>query len=163
MLCNIKNIILQKHQNGGSEVDIKQDRGINKMDTEQNEIEKLSSERAAEEIMLQIEKVGQENFELLTQVKEYEEKIEQLENENEIIKNKLNDYKEIFASISIKENNFRLEEIIRQQSEEISVLRKVNEMYMNFIKFNKGINSLGFIMAVIALLLGVTAFLSVIK
>ncbi len=118
-------------------MDIKQDRGINEMDTEQ--------------------------FELLTQVKEYEEKIEQVENENEIIKNKLNDYKEIFASISIKENNFRLEEIIRQQSEEISVLRKVNEMYMNFIKFNKGINSLGFIMAVIALLLGVTAFLSVIK
>ena len=144
-------------------MDIKQDRGINKMDTEQNEIEKLSSERAAEEIMLQIEKVGQENFELLTQVKEYEEKIEQLENENEIIKNKLNDYKEIFASISTKENNFRLEEIISQQSEEISVLRKVNEMYQNFIKFNKGMNCLGFMIALIALFLGVTAFLSVIK
>ncbi len=144
-------------------MDIKQDRGINEMDTEQNEIEKLSSERAAEEIMLQIEKVGQENFELLTQVKEYEEKIEQLENENEIIKNKLNDYKEIFASISTKENNFRLEEIISQQSEEISVLRKVNEMYQNFIKFNKGMNCLGFMIALIALFLGVTAFLSVIK
>lgn len=144
-------------------MDIKQNRGINEMDTEQNEIEKLSSERAAEEIMLQIEKVGQENFELLTQVKEYEEKIEQLENENEIIKNKLNDYKEIFASISIKENNFRLEEIISQQSEEISVLRKVNEMYQNVIKFNKGMNYLGFMIALIALFLGVTAFLSVIK
>ena len=118
-------------------MDIKQDRGINEMDTEQ--------------------------FELLTQVKEYEEKIEQVENENEIIKNKLNDYKEIFASISTKENNFRLEEIISQQSEEISVLRKVNEMYQNFIKFNKGMNCLGFMIALIALFLGVTAFLSVIK
>ena len=133
------------------------------MDTEQNKIEKLSRERAEEELMLQIAKIGQENFELLTQVKEYEEKIEQVENENEIIKNKLNDYKEIFASISTKENNFRLEEIIRQQSEEISVLRKVNEMYMNFIKFNKGMNCLGFMIALIALFLGVTAFLSVIK
>lgn len=118
-------------------MDIKQDRGINEMDTEQ--------------------------FELLTQVKEYEEKIEQLENENEIIKNKLNDYKEIFASISIKENNFRLEEIISQQSEEISVLCKVNEMYQNFIKFNKGMNCLGFMIALIAFIFGVTAFLSVIK
>lgn len=144
-------------------MDIKQNKGANEMDTEQNKTEKLSKEQRTEELMLQIAKVEQENFELLIQVKEYKEKIEQLENENKTIKNKLNGYKEIFASISTKENNFRLEEIIRLQSEEISVLRRTNEIYKTFMKFNKGINYLGFIMAFIALFLGVTTFLSVIR
>lgn len=144
-------------------MDIKQNRGINEMYTEQNKTEKLSKEQRTEELMLQIAKVEQENFELLIQVKEYKEKIEQLENENKTIKNKLNDYKEILASISTKENNFRLEEIIRQQLEEISVLRRTNEIYKTFMKFNKGMNCLGFMIALIAFIFGVTAFLSVIK
>ncbi len=57
----------------------------------------------------------------------------------------------------------KLELINKKQADEIDLLRQSNEMYRNFLKFHNGMNFFGVIVAVIALLLGVTAFLSVIK
>ncbi len=106
-------------------MDIKQDRGINEMDTEQK----------SKEILSKLKKIEQ-YFEIMNVDERFTKKIRTLQETQKVIS-----------------------ELVDKNEQ----LHVVNKMYMNFIKFNKGINSLGFIMAVIALLLGVTAFLSVIK
>ncbi len=55
------------------------------------------------------------------------------------------------------------QKIISELVDKNEQLQVVNEMYINFIKFNKGMNCLGFMIALIAFIFGVTAFLSVIK
>lgn len=106
-------------------MDIKQNRGINEMDTEQKSKAILS-------------------------------KLEELEHYFEII----NVDERFTKNIKTLQETQKIISELVDKNEQLHV---VNEMYMNFIKFNKGINNLGFIMAVIALLLGVTAFLSVIE
>ncbi len=106
-------------------MDIKQDRGINEMDTEQK----------SKEILSKLEEL-ERYFEIINVDERFTKNIRTLQETQKIIS-----------------------ELVDKNEQ----LHVVNEMYMNFIKFNKGINSLGFIMAVIALLLGVTAFLSAIR
>lgn len=55
------------------------------------------------------------------------------------------------------------QKIISELVDKNEQLHVINEMYVNFIKFNKGMNCLGFMIALIAFIFGVTAFLSVIK
>ncbi len=92
------------------------------------------------------------------------------EQKSKEILSKLEELERYFEIINVDERftkNIRTlqetQKIISELVDKNEQLHVVNEMYMNFIKFNKGINSLGFIMAVIALLLGVTAFLSAIR
>lgn len=63
----------------------------------------------------------------------------------------------------LKNNCKRYKQTISKQADKISVLHRANEMYENFINFNKKIKYAGFITALIAFIFGVTAFLSVIK
>lgn len=57
----------------------------------------------------------------------------------------------------------KLELINKKQADEIDLLRQSNEMYRNFLKFHNGMNFFWGIVAVIALILGFTAFLSAIR
>lgn len=75
------------------------------------------------------------------------ELLEGIFEENKILKNKCKKYKQT----------------ISKQADKISVLHRANEMYENFINFNRKIKYAGFITALIAFIFGVTAFLSVIK
>lgn len=55
------------------------------------------------------------------------------------------------------------QKIISELVDKNEQLHVINEMYVNFIKFNKGMNCLGFMIALIAFIFGVTAFISVIR
>ncbi len=106
-------------------MDIKQNRGINEMDTEQKSKAILS-------------------------------KLEELEHYFEII----NVDERFTKNIRTLQETQKIISELVDKNEQLHV---VNKMYMNFIKFNKGINCLGFMIALIALFLGVTAFLSAIR
>jgi hypothetical protein len=106
-------------------VDIKQNRGINEMDTEQKSKAILS-------------------------------KLEELEHYFEII----NVDERFTKNIRTLQETQKIISELVDKNEQLQV---VNEMYMNFIKFNKGMNCLGFMIALIAFIFGVTAFLSAIR
>ncbi len=104
-------------------MDIKQNRGINEMDTEQK----------SKAILSKLEEL-EHYFEIINVDERFTKNIRTLQETQKIIS-------------ELVDKNEQL----------------VNEMYMNFIKFNKGMNCLGFMIALIAFIFGVTAFLSAIR
>lgn len=92
------------------------------------------------------------------------------EQKSKKILSKLEELERYFEIINVDERftkNIRTlqetQKIISELVDKNEQLHVVNEMYVNFIKFNKGMNCLGFMIALIAFIFGVTAFLSVIK
>lgn len=92
------------------------------------------------------------------------------EQKSKEILSKLEELERYFEIINVDErltkNIKTLQEtqkVISELVDKNEQLHIVNEMYQNFIKFNKGMNCLGFMIALIAFIFGVTAFLSVIK